>query len=216
MTQWRMWLGRTARAFAPRVRPHAPERPRRAWIQRSAALLIIAQFNWASMPVFAESILTKSAIVRQGEDAWVIDAEFDFTLTTPLETALLRGTPLYFVLDSEITRARSFWFDETITTRPSVRRLTYVPLTSTYRVDAGGTIGGGASYASLDEALRQIRTIRGRELVERRALRNGERYEVSVRLRLDTAQLPKPLQVNTLVSREWTLTSEWYRVVVTP
>lgn len=180
------------------------------------ALLLVAQLNWGVAPVFAESINTKSAIVRQSDEAWVIDAEFDFTLTTPLETALLRGTPLYFVLDSEITRSRSFWFDEAITTRPSVRRLTYVPLTSTYRVDAGGTVGGGASYSSLDEALRQIRTIRGRELVERRVLRSGERYDVSLRLRLDTAQLPKPLQVNTLVSREWTLVSEWYRVVLTP
>lgn len=180
------------------------------------AILVIAQFNWGIAPVFAESINTKSAIVRQSDEAWVVDAEFEFSLTTPLETALLRGTPLYFVLDSEITRSRSFWFDEAITTRPSVRRLTYVPLTSTYRVDAGGTVGGGASYSSLDEALRQIRTIRGRELIERRALRSGERYDVSLRLRLDTAQLPKPLQVNTLVSREWTLVSEWYRVVLAP
>jgi hypothetical protein len=176
----------------------------------------MCQFSWATLPVLAESINTKSAIVRQSDDAWVVDAEFEFTLTTPLETALLRGTPLYFVLDTEITRSRSFWFDEAITTRPSVRRLTYVPLTSTYRVDAGGTVSGGASYSSLDEALRQIRTIRGREVVERRALRSGERYDVSLRLRLDTAQLPKPLQVNTLVSREWTLASEWYRVVLTP
>jgi Domain of unknown function (DUF4390) len=181
-----------------------------------AALLLVCQFSWATLPVLAESINTKSAIVRQSDDAWVVDAEFEFTLTTPLETALLRGTPLYFVLDTEITRSRSFWFDEAITTRPSVRRLTYVPLTSTYRVDAGGTVSGGASYSSLDEALRQIRTIRGREVVERRALRSGERYDVSLRLRLDTAQLPKPLQVNTLVSREWTLASEWYRVVLTP
>jgi hypothetical protein len=39
---------------------------------------------------------------------------------------------------------------------------------------------------------------------------------VSLRLRLDTTQLPKPLQVNTLVSREWSLASDWCRVVLTP
>ncbi len=180
------------------------------------AILVIAQFNWAINPVYAEVINTKSALVKASDDAWVIDAEFEFSLTTPLENALLRGTPLYFVLDAEITRSRSLWFDETVPTRASVRRLTYVPLTSTYRVDAGGTVSGGASYSSLDDALRQIRVLRGRELVERKALRSGERYEVSLRLRLDTTQLPKPLQVNTLVSREWTLSSDWYRVVVTP
>ncbi|MGL4233869.1 MAG: DUF4390 domain-containing protein [Casimicrobium sp.] len=192
--------------------PHARERS----FSRYLAIICIALFIWAINVVYAEVITTKSALVRPNEEAYVFDAEFEFSLTNPLETALLRGTPLYFVLESEITRSRSFWFDETVPTRTSVRRLTYVPLTSTYRVDSGGTMSGGASFATLDEALRQIRVIRGRELVERKALGVGSRYDVSLRLRLDTTQLPKPLQVNTLVSREWTLTSDWYRVVVTP
>ena len=58
--------------------------------------------------------------------------------------------------------------------------------------------------------------MRGRTLIDKRELRSGERYEVALRLKLDTTRLPKPLQVNTLVSREWTLSSDWYRVVVTP
>lgn len=165
---------------------------------------------------YAELINVKSAVVRQSDEAYVLDAEFDFSLTTPLENALIRGTPLYFVLESEITRSRSFWFDETIATTPSVRRITYVPLTSSYRVDSGGTVGGGAAFTTLDDAMRQIRVIRNRALADRASIRSGQRYDVSLRLRLDTTQLPKPLQVNTLVSREWTLASEWYRVVLTP
>ncbi|MGL5002480.1 MAG: DUF4390 domain-containing protein [Casimicrobium sp.] len=199
------------------IRHRAARSQARGWsCSRYLAIICIALFVWAINVVYAEVITTKSALVRPNEEAYVVDAEFEFSLTNPLETALLRGTPLYFVLESEITRSRSFWFDETVPTRTSVRRLTYVPLTSTYRVDSGGTMSGGASFATLDEALRQIRVIRGRELVERKALGVGSRYDVSLRLRLDTTQLPKPLQVNTLVSREWTLTSDWYRVVVTP
>jgi Domain of unknown function (DUF4390) len=170
----------------------------------------------AAAKSYGEVIGVKSAVVRPSEEAYVIDAEFDFSLTAPLEAALVRGTPLYFVFESEITRSRSFWFDESIATSPSVRRITYVPLTSSYRVDAGGTVSGGAAFTTLDEALRLVRTIRNRPLVDRRVLRAGERYDVSLRLRLDTTQLPKPLQVNTLVSREWTLASDWYRVVLTP
>jgi Domain of unknown function (DUF4390) len=181
-----------------------------------SALVVIAQCGLVFVPVYAESIPVKGALVRPSDEAYVIDAEFDLTLTAPLEAALVRGTPLYFVLDSEMTRSRPFWFDQELSTQPSTRRLTYVPLTSAYRVDAGGTLSGSASYATLDEALRQIRVIRGRPLIERKNVRPGERYEVSLRLRLDTAQLPKPLQVNTLVSREWTLISDWYRVVLTP
>lgn len=167
-------------------------------------------------PLAAETIRTRSALVRIQDDTLVLDADFDFSLTPPLEEALVRGTPLYFVLESEITRSRAWWFDETMRGLSSQRRLAYSPLTNSYRVDTGGALGQPASYPTLDEALRPIRLIRGRPISERGVIRAGERYEVSVRLRLDTAQLPKPLQVNTLVSREWSLASDWYRVVVSP
>jgi hypothetical protein len=181
-----------------------------------AALLVVSLFTLGNSLVLAESIPVKSALIRLEDEGYVVDAEFELALTAPLEAALVRGTPLYFVLDSEMSRSRSFWFDQEITTQPSTRRITYVPLTSSYRVDSGGTLSGGASYATLDEALRQIRVIRGRPLVDKKNIRQSERYEVSIRLRLDTTQLPKPLQVNTLVSREWTLVSDWYRVVLAP
>jgi hypothetical protein len=155
-------------------------------------------------------------VVRVQEDAFVMDAEFDFSLTGPLEEALLRGTPLYFVLETEMSRSRPYWFDEHINSPQFVRRLTYAALTNSYRVDSGRTTSGANNYSSLDEALRQIRLVRGRTLLEKRELRSGERYELSLRLKLDTTQLPKPLQVNTLVSREWTLSSDWYRVILSP
>ncbi|MFN3628847.1 MAG: DUF4390 domain-containing protein [Casimicrobiaceae bacterium] len=167
-------------------------------------------------PLAAETIRTRSALVRIQDDTLLLDADFEFSLTSPLEEALLRGTPLYFVLETEITRTRAWWFDETLRGLTSLRRLSYSPLTHSYRVDTGGTLGQPANYPTLDEALRPIRLIRGRPISERGAIRTGERYEVSVRLRLDTARLPKPLQVNTLVSREWSLVSDWYRVVVSP
>ncbi len=169
-----------------------------------------------SVQAAAEVIAVKSAVVRLQDDAYVMDAEFDFSLTAPLEEALVRGTPLYFVLETEVTRSRSYWFDERVNSPQFVRRLFFTALTNSYRVDTGRAVGTPSSYPTLDEALRQIRLVRGRTLLERRDLRSGERYEVSLRLKLDTTQLPKPLQVNTLVSREWTLASDWYRVVLTP
>ena len=181
----------------------------------TAALLWLAALSF-STAVIAENIAVKSAVVRAQDDVFVLDAEFDFSLTGPLEQALLRGTPLYFVLETEMTRSRSYWFDEVIGSPQFVRRLTHNALTNSYRIDTGRTSSGVNSYSTLDEALRQIRLVRGRTLIDKRELRSGERYELSLRLKLDTTQLPKPLQVNTLVSREWSLTSDWYRVILTP
>ncbi len=179
------------------------------------AFLALALLAW-SVATIAEVINVKSAVVRLQEDAFVMDAEFDFSLTAPLEEALLRGTPLYFVLETEMSRSRAYWFDEAVPSPQFVRRLTYAALTNSYRIDSGRTTSGANNFTSLDEALRQIRLVRGRTLLEKRELRSGERYELSLRLKLDTTQLPKPLQVNTLVSREWSLISDWYRVVLTP
>lgn len=190
--------------------------------QRSVSQRVFAAFvAWLtalsfSVQAAAETIAVKSAVVRLQDDAFVMDAEFDFSLTAPLEEALVRGTPLYFVLETEVTRSRSYWFDERVNSPQFVRRLFFTALTNSYRVDTGRSVGTPSSYPTLDEALRQIRLVRGRTLLERRELKSGERYEVSLRLKLDTTQLPKPLQVNTLVSREWTLASDWYRVVLTP
>jgi hypothetical protein len=169
-----------------------------------------------SLQVSAEVISVKSAVVRAQDDAYVVDAEFDFALSAPLEEALVRGTPLYFVLETEVTRSRPYWFDERVPSPTFVRRVTFAPLTNAYRVDTGRSVGSAQNYPTLSEALRQVRLVRGRTLLEKRDLRGGERYEVSLRLKLDTTQLPKPLQVNTLVSREWTLVSDWYSVVLSP
>ena len=187
--------------------------PAVAWIVTAVTLLIAFTI---SSPASAEVINVKSAVVRTQDDAYVMDAEFDFALTAPLEEALVRGTPLYFVLETDVTRNRTYWFDEHVPSPSFVRRLTFAALTNSYRVDTGRSVGSANSYPTLDEALRQIRLVRGRTLLDKRELRLGERYEVSLRLKLDTTQLPKPLQVNTLVSREWTLSSDWYRVVLTP
>jgi hypothetical protein len=184
--------------------------------RRATSALLALCLVMQSAPAAAEIIAVKSAVVRVQEDAFVMDAEFDFSLTAPLEEALLRGTPLYFVLETEMSRSRPYWFDEHINSPQFVRRLTYAALTNSYRVDSGRTTSGANNYTSLDEALRQIRLVRGRTLLEKRELRSGERYELSLRLKLDTTQLPKPLQVNTLVSREWTLSSDWYRVILSP
>jgi hypothetical protein len=41
-------------------------------------------------------------------------------------------------------------------------------------------------------------------------------YTAAVRLRLDTSLLPKPLQINALGSRDWNLSSDWYRWTFRP
>ena len=71
------------------------------------------------------------------------------------------------------------------------------------------------NFVSLGEALRTLGTVRDWAVMERERLKPEEAYVASLRLRLDTTQLPKPLQVSAFASREWALASEWTRVAFT-
>ena len=57
--------------------------------------------------------------------------------------------------------------------------------------------------------------IRGWPVIERDRLQVGEAYVASLRMRLDTTQLPKPFQISALTEREWSVTSVWRRINVT-
>jgi hypothetical protein len=52
-----------------------------------------------------------------------------------------------------------------------------------------------------------LRKIRRDSLVQSSELEANQKYELSVRLRLDTSQLPKPFQINAITNNDWALDS---------
>ncbi len=86
--------------------------------------------------------------------------------------------------------------------------MSYNALTRQYRV-ASGLLG--QTLNSLEEVERYLGRVTSRPVASASALSKATRYEAAIRLRLDVNQLPKPFQVDALASREWTLSSDWYR-----
>jgi hypothetical protein len=134
-------------------------------------------------------------------------------LSPPLEDALNKGIPLYFVLDFELVRSRWYWFNDRAISREQQYRLSYSALTRQYRIGVGAFY---QNFPTLKEALQVMSKVRRREELEPGALNKGTAYTAGLRLRLDTSQLPKPFNLNALGSREWSLGSEWFRWTVTP
>jgi len=146
-------------------------------------------------------------------DGLALDATFDFDLPWALEDAVSRGVPLYFVVEFELYRSRWYWFDERRATASLTYRLSYSPLTREYRL-ARGTLA--LPFDTLGEALATLRRVGNWNVIERGALPPGPSYWAQVRMRLDTAQLPRPFQIGAITSRDWTLVSEWRNVPVRP
>ena len=91
-------------------------------------------------------------------------------------------------------------------------RLSFNPLLRQYRITTGTL---QRNFSAIGDALVALGQIRGWPVIDRDRLQVGEAYVASLRMRLDTTQLPKPFQISALTEREWSVTSVWRRINVT-
>jgi hypothetical protein len=181
-----------------------------------AAALVLAALAFSPLSAAAsERIELRSAELQPAADGEgiVLNAAFDFELPWTLEDAVNRGVPLYFVVDFELFRSRWYWLDERRVATSLTYRLSFSPLSRQYRL-ARGTLA--LSFETLGSALAALRRVSNWTVIESGALAAGSSYWAQVRMRLDTAQLPRPFQIGALTSRDWTLASDWRNVPVKP
>lgn len=136
----------------------------------------------------------------------LIDADIDFTLTQELRSVAEKGVPLYLTADLHITRSRWWWFDEELVSTEQTWRIQYNALTRQWRVGTGDL---SLPASSLNEALDVVRHIRGWAVAPTEDFDTDTQYVGRLRLRLDTARLARPFQVDALNSKAWALTTPW-------
>ena len=127
------------------------------------------------------------------------------TLTKSVEDALQRGVPVYFVAQAELKRSRWYWRDERVARVTRSWRVAYQPLTSTWRV---GLAGLQQTLGSLGEAMNTASRSAGWRLADLSQLDPDSRYTVEFSYRLDTAQLPGPMQFGLVGQSDWALSVE--------
>lgn len=179
-------------------------------------LRLLLAFCLSSVLAFApttaravEGIEQVSVSLEPTDDGYRLSSQFSVELTRSLEDALMRGVPLYFNLQVEISRSRWYWFDEVAVTATRKIRLSYNVLTQQYRASIDGSLH--RNFSRLDDMLALLRRP-GRWLVaEPGALARDATYSVAVQLALDMSQLPKPIQVSAMSSGDWRMSSGWTR-----
>lgn len=155
----------------------------------------------------AEGVGVQLAEIRAVNEGYELAAQFVINPGRTLEEALEKGVALHFVAELEITRPRSWWFNESIGEAARRMRIYYNFLLRRYVIDSGYTT---RTAATLDEALVLLGRVENWQVLEKNALKTGQRYQARLRFRMDTSQLPKPLQVGALASGKWDLQSGWY------
>lgn len=155
----------------------------------------------------AADITTLQVALAPGDGGYRLSASYDFTLNRRLEDSLVRGVPLYFTTDVQLTRKRWYWLDEVAISVSRTTRIVYNVLTSQYHVSVEGQLQ--RSFATLDDALALIRRPARWTIADKNALQPATQYTVSSRLRLDVSQLPKPFQINAINDSDWRFSSDW-------
>jgi hypothetical protein len=165
----------------------------------------------AAPPAQAQEIEVREVALRSVEDGLALDVDFGFELTPRLAEVVANGVPLYFRVEFELTRRRWYWFDQTAASQRLSLRLSYHALSRQYRLSTGML---QQSFSTLEEALNVLQRVRNWLVVDRSVRLSDADYEAAVRMRLDTALLPKPFQLSALTGRELHLESPWKRFIV--
>ena len=185
---------------------------------------MICLWQYAFVAV-AEGISISKAEARLTEEGYYLSADFDIQLSPPVETALNRGVTLYFVCEFAISRSRWYWMDTDISRDEQIAKLSFNALTRQYRISRGSLF---QSFINLNDALHvlghQIAPPVPLASLEKKGggyfsqlfKKGSECCSAFAQMKLDVAQLPKPLQVNALTNEDWKLESEPHHWVIYP
>ena len=167
-------------------------RPRRALAAWVWLLLLLSLLSLLALPAAAQGIEVLDLRAGRDETAITLDYQLRLALPTAVEAALLRGVPVYFAAQASTWRPRWYWRDERIGRATREWRLSYQPLTTSWRISQGGL---GQSFASLPEALSAMTRGSAWRIADGREAEPDGHHYVEFSWRLDTTQLPRPMQI---------------------
>ena len=148
----------------------------------------------------AQGVELATLELRPADGELTLEFNARLTLSRAIEDALRRGVPMYFEVDATLYRSRWYWRDERVSHVSRSYRLSYQPLTGSWRVGLGAL---GQNHPTLSDALAVISRLSGWPLAEAGQLENDLRYYVEFSYRLDASQLPQPLQIG--LGNDWSL-----------
>lgn len=180
---------------------------------RAKRFVVVLVLTLFALIAQGENIDIRSAAISLRDDAYVLDVDFDITLTPTVEEILAKGVALNFLLEADVIRPRWYWLNDKVASVTQQYKLSYNSLTRQYRISLGTLF---QNFPTAAEAVSFISRVRNLPVTEKSALQSGLNYQGSVRMRLDVSQLPKPFQITAFGSREWNLNSDWHRFPVSP
>jgi hypothetical protein len=187
------------------VRQHdTTTRPRAARVAAAWLVALLLSLVALSAPAAraADPDLTNFDLVHN-EEGVLLSYGLDLELSRSVDEALSKEVALFFVAEAEVFRNRFYWRDQRVAHAVRRWRIVFQRLTSTYRVTFDG--GLSQSYTTRAEAFAAISRSARWKIAEPSQIEEGSRHYVEFSYRLDTSQLPRPMQIGIGGQADWTL-----------
>ena len=174
---------------------------------RSAGLLLLALL----LPglALAKGFSIRSVETRLLDEVYLLDTRLDLAFSDEAQKALQSGIPIIILLDIEVEKLRSWWWNKTVAELQQGYLLLYHALTEKYIVN---NLNSGAQhdYTSLGASLTAMSQITGLPLIDAALLEKGQLYQLRLKVHLDIESLPAPMRPLAYISSDWQLASDWY------
>lgn len=193
--------------------PCCASRPSSYWAALLHCLFALSLLLGVGLSARAQNSTEISQIrLEQSPEGLFLSATIRFDLPAPVEEALLKGVPMSFVAEAQVLRDRWYWYDKSIAQASRSVRLAYQPLTRRWRVnvntgsrDASGNANLTQNFDNLTDALASVRRVSRWKIAEGADIETDSRHNVDFRFRLDTSQLPRPMQIGITGNSDWSI-----------
>jgi hypothetical protein len=150
----------------------------------------------------------KNAEITLRGDNYMLSADIDYQLSERAMEALQSGVPLFWDIHINTLQRRDFLWDKTLINAGIRYRIQYHALLNMYRVRNEGS-GETYNFSTLSAAFDLMSAIHDFRVMDKALYKQGERYAVGIKVKLDRDALPLPLRPVAYTNPQWYLSSDW-------
>lgn len=180
-------------------------------------IVLLCLIITAAIPVksHAQGFEIRSAKSRLVKNVFQLEARLDLKFSEDALEALRSGVPLIILINIEVLKDRSWWWDKTVAELEQGYLLLYHALSEKYIIHNLNS-GAQKNYASLRAALSSLSNINDFPLIDKNLLVEGDNYYARMRTFLDIESLPAPMRPIAYISSQWQLESDWFEWPLKP
>lgn len=179
----------------------------------------LAVLTWLPTSLWAQgsgnTVEISALQLTRGAAGVLLSASVHFELPSVVEDALLKGIPMVFVAEAEISRTRWYWADKRVASSARHMRLSFSTLTRRWRLSIStapnanaGLVGSlNQNFDTLSDAIAAIQRLSRWKIADDADIDPDARHSLSFAFRLDVTQLPRLFQIGALGQTDWLLSA---------